>query len=964
MRARCLAAILAVVSMLGVAATRPAAAAAVRASMVALAGTPRPPLLKGARLLGAVPPGERLQLEVTLQLPDPTALASFVTNVNERSSPLFGDFLAPGQFAARFGPSDAEVAAVTGALRAAGLRPGPVSANHLSIPVVASVATIERAFRIEIDRYRLAGGRIVFSNASAAELPSNVAGSVDAVLGLDDIAQVHNMLVRSRHEGLAGTRAAALQSTPSIPAAGPQPCAAAVGAESLGGYTSNVLASHYGLTPLYSLGDSGAAAHVALVEFEPHLASDIATFESCYRIHTVVKTINVLGGSGSGGGSGEAALDIEDVASLAPDVTIDVYNAPGPGTDAQVEAEYGTIVRADRDQVISSSWGECELDTDKGLITSEEPLFSEAAAQGQTVLSAAGDDGSTDCYSANASEPNANVVSADDPGSQPNVVSVGGTTFASHDVVWNDSASSEGAGGGGISVDHCMPSYQDQPAIEGLINANSKAGCGGNAGSYFRETPDVAADADPNTGIVIYYEGDWFPIGGTSMAAPLWGAIAALIDASPYCSFYGSGDAGARPAALYDIAASGYYGDAFTDVTSGNNDYTPSSYTGGLYPASAGYDDASGLGYPQVVRPGNFYIPGVAALMCYEYSHRNFTAAISGIGTSTAAPNGTIPIEIVGRGFLPIPGAERLIVNGVQAGNIACISETQCSANLPASARSGATVRVVVEDLSETAAVSYTYAPEGFWLAGARGGVYASGAAPPLGGVSVPASTSITGISSAPGGHGYWLVAADGAAYAKGSARYEGSLPADRVHVNDIVAIAPTGDGGGYWLIGRDGGEFAFGDARYHGSLPGDGVHVDDIAGMVATANGGGYWLVGSDGGVFAFGNAGYVGSLPGVHVHVSDIRAMIASPTRAGYVLVGSDGGTFVFGRGVRYFGSLPGRGVHVDDITSLALTPDGGGYWLAGSNASVYAFGDAFALSVPAAARLHLPIVAIASS
>jgi hypothetical protein len=253
---------------------------------------------------------------------------------------------------------------------------------------------------------------------------------------------------------------------------------------------------------------------------------------------------------------------------------------------------------------------------------------------------------------------------------------------------------------------------------------------------------------------------------------------------------------------------------------------------------------------------------------------------------------------------------------------------------------------------------------EGFWLADSNGSVFAAGSAPALAGHRVPSSDPVVGIGATPDGKGYWLVTANGSVLSSGDARGYGSLPADGVHVSDIVAIAPTGDGGGYWLIGRDGGEFAFGDAHYRGSLPGLRVHVSDIVGMVATSNGNGYWIVGSDGGVFAFGNTHFVGSLPGSRVRVDDVVAMIPSPTRDGYVLVGKDGGAFVYGNGVHYYGSLPGLHIHVTGIVGLALTPDTLGYWFAGSDAATYSFGDGKNIRVSPSVSGDLPVVAIAAS
>ena len=117
---------------------------------------------------------------------------------------------------------------------------------------------------------------------------------------------------------------------------GPQPCPTASGVRRRAGvYTADQLASAYNFSGLYRAGDEGAGVTVALVEFEPNLPSDISAYQACYGTNTNVNYIPVDGGAGSGPGSGEAAVDIEDIIGLAPKATIDVFQAhPGHGSHA------------------------------------------------------------------------------------------------------------------------------------------------------------------------------------------------------------------------------------------------------------------------------------------------------------------------------------------------------------------------------------------------------------------------------------------------------------------------------------------------------------------------------------------------------------------------------------------------------------------------------------------------------
>ncbi|MGO9583355.1 MAG: S8 family serine peptidase [Acidimicrobiales bacterium] len=447
--------------------------------------------------------------------------------------------------------------------------------------------------------------------------------------------------------------------------------------------------------------------NIALVEFEaePTAVSDIAAYQACYGTDATVNYISVDGGASSDPANDptgiEMALDIEDVIGLAPQATIDVYQAPD-GDDYDV---YSAIVDSDSDQVVSVSWGECELDSNSSALSSEQSLFDQAATQGQTVLAAAGDNGSTACYGDQGTTYDS-TPSVEDPASQPYVVGVGGTSIgADSETVWNDSDSSQGAGGGGVSAIWCMPSYQDQSSVSGIISDGSDydpTDCGSSV-PYAREVPDVSADADPDTGYVIFNDGSWQAHwAGTSAAAPLWAAAAALIDSSPFCTDYGSGDAGALPQGLYTIASwsSAFYALAFNDITAGNNDYTPSGYSGGLYPATTGYNMASGLGSPNLAYSGNFS-PGLAAQMCFGYGTKLGTTAITGISPDEGPSTSSTSVTITGSGFLPITGADRLEV-GSQSVTVSCTTTSSCTGVLPPTIPGTDNLLMTVEDMTQS----------------------------------------------------------------------------------------------------------------------------------------------------------------------------------------------------------------------------------------------------------------------
>jgi subtilase family serine protease len=556
-----------------------------------------PALPPGANIAGQVSGATRMQLAVALQPRDPSALESFATAVSTPGSPLYRHYITPAQFAQRFAPPSAQIEAVESSLRAHGLEPGPLSANHLSIPVTASAGGIERAFSLTLERVGLAGRRAsAIINTVAPRLDGSIAGLVQGVVGLSSAATPKPLYVRPHGARLHATR--------HVATGGPQPCSAArAAAPSQAAYTADQIASAYGFSSLYGSGDEGRGQTVALYELEPYASSDIAAYQSCYGTHASVSNISVDGGAGGGPGQGEAALDIEQVIGLAPRATVLVYEGPNSASSSPGSGYYdtwSTLIGQDRARVVSASWGQCESLVPPSDAAAEGTLFQEAAAQGQTIFSAAGDEGSEDCNGQTGLLPNTQLA-VDDPSSQPFVSGVGGTTLESlgprpSERVWNSGGGlcgllgcGVGAGGGGRSSLWAMPSYQSgAPSFLHVAQSNS------------REMPDVSADADPNTGYLIYWNGSgtvsgpvaWQGIGGTSAAAPVWASAIALINASNAC---GGALVGFANPALYTAAAN-RYGQDFNDITSGNNDFTGTN--GGRYTAAAGFDMASGLGTP------------------------------------------------------------------------------------------------------------------------------------------------------------------------------------------------------------------------------------------------------------------------------------------------------------------------------------------------------------------------------
>jgi hypothetical protein len=684
---------------------------------VALNASLAPPPPSGAVRAGTLAPATRLRIEVALSVLDQARLTAFLSGLENPRSPYYQQFLRRGQFGPRFGPSLSQVAAVRDALRQAGLSPGRVSPDRLSIPVTATAAAIEHAFSITLARYRLPGGRVAYANTGAPRLPASVAGLVQGVLGLTNLYPEQHL---SSGPGSATASQAAVGRsgravTGAADAVGPQPCSAASGSLA---NTANIWAAHYGLNLLYVLRDFASGVKIGVLELEPNLRSDITAYEKCYRVSPKVSYTKVDGGVKAGAGSGESALDIEMLAGLAPKAAINVYQ--GPNTNTAFYDIFRKFAVSDADKILSVSWGSCEANTSVAQDKAMETVFEQANAQGQTVFSAAGDEGSTGCFrpSTGKTDPKLSAVS---PASEPYVIGVGGTSFegtgsSQKEIVWNDSNSAlgEGAGGGGVSSIWCMPAYQHQTAIPGMINARSRKDRSKSCASkYYRQVPDVAAAGDPLYGYAVYYDGGWVTggVGGTSAATPVWASIAALIDASPFCQAYGSRGA-TLPQNLYrTVAAHHSYvyaskSQMLRDVTIGNNDYTPSGYTGGLYRATRGYDMASGLGVPMVSGlSGNrwyVYRAGLTQLLCHQSATRLKTVKVTSVSPRSGPAGKKIKVTVHGAGFLPISSAdEAQIVSGkkVLATVAASCTTTACKVTLPAESARTVDIRIFAASL-------------------------------------------------------------------------------------------------------------------------------------------------------------------------------------------------------------------------------------------------------------------------
>jgi len=450
----------------------------------------------------------------------------------------------------RYGSDPAEQALVAEILASPGAGIEVVSRDPGTRRMVLSgtVNALSQAFGADLSLVASPGpsGRVTHRYRRGELLvPFELDGIVVAVLGLDDRPQARAQI---RFQDAAA--AAAVSYTPLQVAAAYQ----------------------------FPAGTDGTGQHLAIIELGGGFAdSDLTTYFGELGITPPsVTAVSVDGGQNvagqdPNGADGEVLLDIEVAGSVAPGATQLVYFAPNTDQgfiDAVTTAVHATPTPT----AVSISWGQSEDSWTAQSRTSLDQAIADGAAIGVTVCVAAGDSGSSDGSSDGSPH-------ADFPASSPHALGCGGTSLrinaqtgaVSSETVWNDGAQG-GSGGGGVSDTFALPTWQASAGVPALA--------GGRTG---RGVPDVAGNADPNTGYQVLVDGQSTVVGGTSAVAPLWAALTCRLAQAAGHSF------GLIQEILYAGVKPGQPVPGLRDVTSGNN---------GAYSAAPGWDACTGLGVP------------------------------------------------------------------------------------------------------------------------------------------------------------------------------------------------------------------------------------------------------------------------------------------------------------------------------------------------------------------------------
>lgn len=512
--------------------------------------------------LTPLPDSAPLEVVLTLPLHDAAGAAAFVASVSDPASPQYGHYLTPAEFGARFGADQVAYEYVRAWAGSSGFIVSPLSAARTTITISGSAGLFAHVFSTSFASFDTQGHGLGRALLRTPRLPSALSGYVQSIVGLVSNAQYAPLI----HIVPANARPA-------------------VGTGLGGGYAPADIRKAYNIPAQVSATPSET---VALFEQGGYVPSDITTYDENYGLSVPVSAIGVNGSSTAPTGNTievEAALDIDAVGGVNPKTKqVLVYEDTASSFSAALVAALNQIADDDIASVVSISYGLDEKSQGQNAVNAENTALTELAAQGQTVFVSSGDGGASGTQIDNII-PLKTGKNVEDPGAQPLVTSVGGTTLNvssteawKSETVWNEWSKQGGATGGGISVYWPIPSYQLGKGVP-VAKAN------GGSASY-RNVPDVAAVGDPYTGYSIYsaYEGGWLAIGGTSLSSPLWAGMMSVINADrvhdnlPREGYYDPSLYAASPQA------------SFHDIQSGNNSTT--LVTG--FKAGTGYDNVSG----------------------------------------------------------------------------------------------------------------------------------------------------------------------------------------------------------------------------------------------------------------------------------------------------------------------------------------------------------------------------------
>ncbi len=568
--------------------------------------------------LGTAPaslPMQRMLLVLKRSPEQELALRAMIDNQEDKNSFTYHKWLTPEQFGKQFGPTDSDLQIVTAWLQSRGFRVEAPSNGRTVIEFSGSASQVQQAFHTAIHRYQAKENEEEhWANAGDPSIPSALAPAVKGVVSL------HNFPRRS-YATLLGTpmSVSPRQSAP-LPLFTFTPQQT-----TYYGLGPTDFATIYNVLPLWNAGIDGTGQTIAIVgETNIHL-SDVASFRSLFGLPANVPNI-ILNGPDPGvdGDETEALLDVSWSGAVAKNATIDLVVSASTESTLGVDLSALYIVDNNLAPVMSESYGECEATLGNAGNAFYNALWQQAAAQGITVLIAAGDSGSAGCDNFNTEYTAADGLAVSGFASTPYNVALGGTDFdqtpatastywnATNNATtgasaisyipetpWNDSCAGLGftqclddtnfldiiAGSGGPS--NCSTQDSGGTCVSGYSRPTWQTGTGVPSDGV-RDLPDVSLFASNgfNNSFYILCQSDagffgaetcsltdftFLGVGGTSASAPTFAGIMALVN-QKMAAQGSSARQGNANYVLYKLAAqNGASCDSSTVAVTGNS---------------------------------------------------------------------------------------------------------------------------------------------------------------------------------------------------------------------------------------------------------------------------------------------------------------------------------------------------------------------------------------------------------
>ena len=432
----------------------------------------------------------------------------------------------PAELEARHFPTQQDHDAVVSWLKSQGLSVDSTVPSRMTIEASGSAAAVSRAFGVHFSHITSEGADYVSAD-SVPSIPAELAGTILSVNGLQPQHHAHYMHVLAKPR--AGT-------TPYLPS------------DLLNAYTATGLSTGTGTTTAIVIDTFPKTSDLTTFWNDAGVAQSLSNIT---LIQAVPGTLPAL--------SGEESLDTQYSSSMGASSKVRVY-ASQSLSDANLDKTFQRVISdiqgGTKITQVSISLGECETDESSGELNTDDQYFATMTSLGASVFVSTGDSGSEEC-GGKTNTPSFYSTS-------PHVAAAGGTTLKfsgtkeKTETGWADS-------GGGISTFFAVPSYQS-----GL-------------GYSKRTVPDLSADANPNTGVLVIVNGQEDQFGGTSVSSPVLAGLFGLINSKRIAA--GKSTLGLVDSYIYPLLNT----TNFRDIKSGSN---------GGYSAKAGYDLVTGIGAP------------------------------------------------------------------------------------------------------------------------------------------------------------------------------------------------------------------------------------------------------------------------------------------------------------------------------------------------------------------------------